>query len=252
MSKLKIEHISKSFDGVKTIDGISIILKNNEIVSLLGESGVGKSTIFNIISGTLVPDIGNIFLNDTNITGKTGYISYMQQKDLLLPYKKIIDNAALPLIIKGVKKKEARLKALSFFEQFGILGTDDKYPSQLSGGMRQRVALLRTYLFGSEVVLLDEPFSALDSFTKNKMQTWYLNISKEINLSTLFVTHDIDEAVTLSDRIYILEGKPGKIAYEIVIDREYLNNEQFKMSEKFYNYKNNIMTIINSNALNNG
>lgn len=238
MFKLEIKNISKSFNNIKILENINIHLKEKETVCLLGESGIGKSTLFNIIAGTLNTDIGKIYLNNNDITGKTGHISYMQQKDLLLPYRKIIYNVAIPLIIRGENKKIAMKKASSFFKEFGLLGTENKYPWQISGGMRQRVALLRTYLFSSQIFLLDEPFSALDSINKHRLQNWYLSIASNMNLSTLIITHDIDEAITLSNKIYIMSGKPATITAEIIIDRNTLNNQNH------FNYKETILKLI--------
>ena len=244
MSELRVEHVSKSFDGVKILDDISIELHNQEIISLLGVSGGGKTTLFNIISGILTPDEGKIFLDGEEITGVPGKISYMLQKDLLLPYRTIEDNVALPLIVNGEKKKKAREKAAPYFEEFGLEGTQKKYPAQLSGGMRQRAALLRTYLFSDRLALLDEPFSALDTLTKSAMHKWYLKIMEQIHLSTIFITHDIDEAILLSDRIYLLTGKPGKIQNEIVIKEKKPRAEDFNLTEEFLEYKREILEKI--------
>ena len=207
MAVLKVDNVFKSFDGEEIIQNISLKLHEGEIVSLLGVSGGGKTTLFNIISGLSQPDEGAVYLNEENITGKPGNVSYMLQKDLLLPYRNILDNVALPLIIRGMKKVEARKKAAAYFAEFGLEGTEHKYPSEISGGMKQRAALLRTYLFSEKVALLDEPFSALDMLTKRAVHEWYLEIMEKIRLSTLFITHDIDEAILLSDRIYLLTGK---------------------------------------------
>ena len=188
-------------------------------------------------------------MNGEDITGKSGKISYMLQKDLLLPHKKIIDNVALPLVIKGENKNKSREIAKPYFKDFGLEGTENLYPSKLSGGMKQRAALLRTYLFSNEVALLDEPFSALDAITKHKIHSWYLNIMNKIKMSTLFITHDIDEAILLSDRIYILAGSPGKIAAQINVDlknsqNKGYNNEEIIMSEKFIEYKREILKYL--------
>ena len=180
MIRLETKQVSKSFDGKKVIEDISISLQKNEIVSLLGVSGAGKTTLFNVISGLMEPDSGEVLLNGKEITGQAGHISYMLQKDLLLPYKTIEENVALPLMIKGEKKKDALAKVRPQFGPFGLAGTEKKYPSQLSGGMRQRAALLRTYLFSEGVALLDEPFSALDTITKSAMHKWYLDIMNQI------------------------------------------------------------------------
>ena len=242
MTILKINHVSKSFEEEQIIKDISIELREGEIVSLLGVSGGGKTTLFNIIAGLSTPDNGNVFLEGEDITGKPGKISYMLQKDLLLPYRTILDNVALPLIVRGMKKKEAREKAAEFFEEFGLTGTEKKYPSQISGGMKQRAALLRTYLFSEKVALLDEPFSALDMLTKATVHEWYLDVMEKIKLSTLFVTHDIDEAILLSDRIYLLTGKPGTITKEIVIKEPKPRRKDFNLTEEFLNYKREIIS----------
>ncbi len=244
MSLLTAENITVSFEGTKVIDGASLHLCQGETVSLIGVSGAGKTTLFNILSGLYAPGEGKVCLDGEDITGKAGKISYMLQKDLLLPHKKVIDNAALPLILKGADKKEARKAAESHLKEFGLEGTADKYPHQLSGGMRQRVAFLRTYLASERVALLDEPFSALDSITKSAIHRWFLSVMAEIGLSVLFVTHDIDEAVLLSDRIYLLTGKPGKITDEIIIDLPGEKSERNPLSREFIAYKEEIIKKI--------
>ena len=208
MSELIVKNVHKSYDGREIIRGINLTLHEGELVCLLGVSGGGKTTLFNVISGLTAPEQGQVFLDGEEITGKPGKISYMLQKDLLLPYRTIEDNVALTLMIRGMKKKDARAQVAPYFAEFGLEGTEKKYPRQLSGGMRQRAALMRTYMFSRNVALLDEPFSALDTITKSAMHTWYLNIMEQIHLSTLFITHDIDEAILLSDRIYLLTGQP--------------------------------------------
>jgi ABC-type nitrate/sulfonate/bicarbonate transport system ATPase subunit len=244
MNKLTAKNITVSYEGSNIIEDVSLDLNKGEIVCLLGVSGVGKTTLFNVISGLLNPDSGNVELDGVNITGKAGNVSYMLQKDLLLPYKTIIDNVSLPLVIRGEKKSKAREITIKHFEEFGLEGTQNKYPYQLSGGMRQRAALLRTYLFSDKVALLDEPFSALDSITKSSMHQWYLNVMEQIKLSTLLITHDIDEAVILSDRIYIMAGKPGKITEEICIEEPKPRSKDFKVSESFMKYKRYILDIL--------
>ena len=242
MPVLQVCNVSKSFETEKIIENISLELHEGEIVSLLGVSGGGKTTLFNIIAGLSTPDTGSVFLENTDITGKPGNISYMLQKDLLLPYRTILDNVALPLVIRGEKKSAARAKAAGYFDEFGLSGTEQKYPSQLSGGMKQRAALLRTYLFSEKVALLDEPFSALDMLTKSAVHEWYLDVMEKIKLSTLFITHDIDEAILLSDRIYLLTGRPGTLTKEIVIKESKPRSKDFHISEEFLNYKREILT----------
>lgn len=241
MAELSVKEVTMSYDKETIIEDISIELHDRELVCLLGASGGGKTTLFNVISGLQMPDKGQVLLNEKDITGKPGNISYMLQKDLLLPYRTIEDNVALPLLIRGEKKKEARDKVSGYFEEFGLEGTQKKYPHQLSGGMRQRAALLRTYMFSGDAALLDEPFSALDTLTKSEMHRWYLDVMDKIHLSTLFITHDIDEAILLSDRIYLLGGKPGRITDEIVIREPKPRRKDFNLTEEFLEYKKMIL-----------
>lgn len=241
MAVLSVREVSKSFDGEQIINKISMELHQGEIVSLLGVSGGGKTTLFNIIAGLSLPDEGSVWMDGEEITGKPGNVSYMLQKDLLLPYRTIVDNVALPMIIRGVDKKTAREKAASHFDEFGLDGCEKKYPAQLSGGMKQRAALLRTYLFSEKVALLDEPFSALDMLTKQAVHEWYLDVMEKIHLSTFFITHDIDEAILLSDRIYLLTGKPGEITKEIVIKEPKPRRKDFNLTEEFLDYKREIL-----------
>ncbi len=244
MKKLEVKNVSKSFDGKPVLKDISIELNQGELVCLLGVSGGGKTTLFNIISGLLTPDKGQVLLDGKDITNQPGHISYMLQKDLLLPYRTIEDNAALPLLLKGEKKKEARKQVSPMFEQFGLEGTQKQYPAQLSGGMRQRAALLRTYMFSKDVALLDEPFSALDTLTKSAMHKWYLNVMEKIQLSTLFITHDIDEAILISDRIYLLSGSPGEITGEILINKPKTGLDDFNLTAEFLEHKRRILSLL--------
>ena len=248
MEKLEVRTVSKSFDGKPILEDVSITLHGGELVCLLGVSGAGKTTLFNIISGLVRPDSGQVLLDGEDVTGRPGRISYMLQKDLLLPYRTIQDNVALPLTLRGMKKGNARNKASALFAQFGLEGTQELYPAQLSGGMRQRAALLRTYLFSQDVALLDEPFSALDTLTKSAIHRWYLEVMERIRLSTLFITHDIDEAILLSDRIYLLTGQPGRILEEIVITQPKPRPADFNLSPEFLAYKKHILDRLGSNV----
>lgn len=246
---LEVQHITKSYPDKTVIEDINLHLEQRELVCLLGVSGAGKTTLFHIIAGLLQPDCGQVLLDGEDITSKPGHISYMLQKDLLLPYKKVIDNVCLPLRIQKISKKKARQTALPYFTEFGLAGTEYKYPHQLSGGMRQRAALLRTYLSATKVALLDEPFSALDTITKSAMHDWYLSVMQKINLSTLFITHDIDEAILLSDRIYILGDSPGKIIGEISVSEPKPRAKDFCLTDQFLIYKRQITEMLNLSAL---
>lgn len=236
---LVVKNLSYSFSDNKILDNINIEVKKNEIVSIVGSSGAGKSTLFNLIAGLLDKQSGDIHISDSE--KNQGNVAYMLQKDLLFEHKTVIDNVILPLIINGVLKKEAIEEGMEILKQFNLEKYAKKYPKQLSGGMRQRVALIRTYMFKKKIFLLDEAFSALDSITKKELHKWYLNLKREFELSTLLITHDIDEAVFLSDRVYILDGKPGKIIAEIKIDMN--KNEDLEIQRVLYRKK--ILEIMN-------
>lgn len=241
MAELKVSGITFAYEETPVLEDVNIELHEHELVSILGASGCGKTTLFHIISGLHKPQQGKVTLNGKDITGCPGQISYMMQKDLLLPYRTIEDNVSLPLVLKGESKRKAREKVSLYFEEFGLEGTQRKYPRQLSGGMRQRAALLRTYMFSRDVALLDEPFSALDTLTKSEMHRWYLDVMDKIHLSTLFITHDIDEAILLSDRIYLLTGKPGRVTEEIMIKEPKPRKREFNLTEEFLEYKRRIL-----------
>lgn len=243
MKLLELKNVKKSFESRLVLEDINMEVKKGEIVGLIGRSGSGKSTIFNIISGSLKADSGQVLLEEEDITGIKGKVSYMLQKDLLFPHMNILDNTVLPLIISGRDKSSAKQEALTYFKEFGLERTENQYPKQLSGGMRQRTALLRTYLNKKSLILLDEPFSGLDMITKSEMQDWFLELVSKLNLSAIFISHDIDEAIFLSDRIYIL-GEDGKISEELIIDRQGKKDEDFKLSREFLDYKRRISKVL--------
>ena len=236
---LEVKNLSYSFGNNPILKNINIHVNENEMVAIVGSSGVGKSTLFNLIAGVLKKQTGEITINSSD--DYIGKVAYMLQKDLLFEHKTIINNVILPLIIAKVNKKEALEEGNKILKQFNLDKYANKYPQQLSGGMRQRVALIRTYMFKRKIFLLDEAFSALDAITKKELHKWYLDLKKEFNLTTLLITHDIEEAVFLSDRIYILGNKPGEIIGEIKI--EINPNEDIDVQRLFY--KKEILNIMN-------
>lgn len=238
---LEASHITHRYDEKNIIEDINISLNKGEIIALLGISGVGKTTLFHVLAGLSKPLEGSICLEGVDVTGQTGHISYMLQNDMLLPYYTIEDNIALPLRMKGVGKKKAREEVLRYLEDFSLDGTQKKYPTQLSGGMRQRAALLRTYLFSGKAALLDEPFSALDAITKGEMHHWYLNIMKRLKMPTIFITHDIDEALYLANRVLIMTGKPGRLTDEIKIKKSEEDLLDYNLTSEFLAYKRHII-----------
>ncbi|APX71150.1 ABC transporter ATP-binding protein [Companilactobacillus allii] len=247
MSKLEVKHISKNFEYKKILNNLNLYVDTGEIVSIVGPSGVGKSTLFNIIAGLLEPSLGNVFLDGKSIINNPGRVSYMLQKDLLLPYKTIEQNVALPLLLKGINKKVAMSKVNELLNEFGFEFVAKAYPNELSGGMRQRIALLRTYMFSNNLILLDEPFSALDTFTKSEIQSWYLKIHKDLDLTTLFITHDIDEAIKLSNRVYILKGSQYDGLDSVRINKSGYDIDDFLVSNDFLSYKKEILNTLQSN-----
>ncbi|GHV74987.1 nitrate ABC transporter ATP-binding protein [Spirochaetia bacterium] len=248
------EGITKCYNREPVVEDINLELFQGGFVSLLGPSGVGKTTLFNVLSGVDRPEAGRVLLAGEDITGISGRVSYMLQKDLLLHHRTVLDNVILPLVIRGMNKGKAREYAAPFFPRFGLGGYENKYPRELSGGMRQRAALLRTCMprtFGSHtfgqqnpVILLDEPFSALDALTRITMQNWYQGIAAEMGLSTLFITHDVEEAVSLSDRVYVMKGKPGRITECIDILPPRPRSRDFPISPEFARFKRTILEAI--------
>lgn len=204
-------------NGQVVAKDISIELRPGTITCLVGRSGCGKTTLLHALAGLLQPQVGKVLLHGSDVTGHPGHIGYMLQKDLLIPSKRIIDNVALPLELKGVSRAEARARAQEMLERGGLERVAQSWPHELSGGMRQRVAFLRTALIGSDIMLLDEPFSALDAFTRREMRAWLMSSVKEFGLSVLVITHDVDEAVAMASRIYVMAGSPARGAVTKIV-----------------------------------
>jgi ABC-type nitrate/sulfonate/bicarbonate transport system ATPase subunit len=200
---------------VAVLEDISLFVEDGELVTVIGPSGCGKSTLFNILAGLLQPASGTILVNGREPRDRLGLLGYMPQKDLLMPWKSVLDNAAIGLELSGLSRKRARAKALSWFPRFGLEGFEGHYPADLSGGMRQRTALLRTFLCGRDVLLLDEPFGALDALTRLEMQQWLLDVRASFHKTIVLVTHDIEEAIFLADRVYVMTPRPGTMRHVI-------------------------------------
>ena len=248
--RVLLRSVSKTYfmdngEKLETLNNINIDLNDNEFVSIIGPSGCGKSTVFRLITGLEGNYSGDIFINDIKVEESQETVSYMQQKDLLMPWRTIMDNVILPLEIKGIGKKECIETASSQFVEFGLEGFENSYPDQLSGGMRQRAALLRTFLIGSPIMLLDEPFGALDAITRSNMQDWLLKIWQIHKKSVLFVTHDIDEAIYLSDRIYVMSERPGHIVHELKVDFDRPRTKEILLTEQYLDYKKQLTEKLN-------
>jgi ABC-type nitrate/sulfonate/bicarbonate transport system ATPase subunit len=219
--KLRLAGIAKGFGAVRALEAVDLTIGAGEFVCLIGPSGCGKSTLFNIVAGLLPPDPGGaLFLDGAAqpLDHLLGRVAFMPQRDLLLPWRSVLDNAILAAEIEGRPKMQAREAARAMAADFGLQGFEGHYPQQLSGGMRQRVALMRTFLFERDLMLLDEPFGALDALTRAMMQRWLLGIWSRYRRTILFVTHDIDEAIFLGDRVVVMTARPGRIKLDLRVD----------------------------------
>ena len=237
MSVLTLDNISKKFADNDIIKDLQLQVNDGEFVSILGPSGSGKSTLFSLIGGILSPDNGTILLEGENINGKTGAISYMPQSPSLLPWKTVLQNVLLGQELKGTKDEA---KAVQMIEKAGLAEYVHAYPRQLSGGMKQRVSFIRALLSPQPLICLDEPFSALDELTRLDMQKWLLSIWENHRRTVLFVTHNIEEALFLSDRIVILSNKPASILADFKIPFKRPRGEELFLEDDFFEWKRKI------------
>src|ERR1700690_3481463 len=223
-TKLFVDDVSMRFAtpaGVfHALDHIRLSVPQGCFVSLIGPSGCGKSTIFNIVAGLQEPSQGRVMIDGVDASGTIGRVGYMLQKDLLLPWRTLTDNIILGMEIQGVPLAEARARALPLLRRYGLAGFENAYPNTLSGGMRQRAALLRPLLFDTDVILLDEPFGALDAQTKLRMQEWLLQLWGDFGKTVVFVTHDVEEAIFLSDEVHVMGTRPGRVVETIPVSIE--------------------------------
>ena len=249
--EVSLHNISKSFkqkdnSTLNIFSEINLTVNNGQLISLIGPSGCGKSTLLNIIAGIEVQDKGDIYIDKSLEANRLGVCGYLQQKDLLLPWRNILDNVILGSELKGENKKESLYKAKKYLDRFGLKGFEYEYPHNLSGGMRQRASFLRTLLADQKLFLLDEPFSALDSLNRSKMQDWLLNIKKELDKTIILVTHDIDEAILLSDKIYVMSNIPAQIILTENINYPRVNTTTMLLDDNYFKTKKNIMDALSS------
>lgn len=222
--QLDVRRIEKSFSGksgpVRVLDGLKFDIRERDFVSIIGPSGCGKSTIFNIVAGLIAPDAGTLVYRGEPIASLRGRVGYMMQKDLLFPWRTVLQNVLLGLEMRGVDRAESIERARAHLASFGLSGFENAYPKTLSGGMRQRVALIRTLIMDPDILLLDEPFSALDYQTRLYLEGVLKEAVETFHKTVVLVTHDIDEAVALSKRIVVLSGRPSRVkaVHEIDID----------------------------------
>lgn len=250
--KIKVEAkgIYKAYNEenpITVLKNIEFVAKQQEFVSFVGPSGCGKTTLFNIIAGLLTPTQGKIYIDGVDKTNVvSSQIGYVLQKDLLLPWRTIEENVILGLEVKGMKRKEAKEKAQVYFKNYKLDGFQKKYPSALSGGMKQRVALMRTMIMEPDIILMDEAYKALDYPLKIELESELLATVKENKKTVIYITHDIEEAVTLSDRVYIMKARPGEIVKEMEIDLgiDSMRMNERRASKKFNDYYETIWQSI--------
>jgi ABC-type nitrate/sulfonate/bicarbonate transport system ATPase subunit len=216
-SKLELRGLGKSFGELEVLRDLSLQAGRGELVAVLGPSGCGKSTALSILTGGTAASSGEVLVDGAVDGARAGRFAYMPQADALLPWRRVIDNATLGLEVRGVSRREARERVRPLLPTFGLQGFEDSYPFQLSGGMRQRAALLRTVVQECDVLLLDEPFGALDALTRAEMQRWLATVWEQFRWTVLLVTHDVREAVYLADRVYVLSPRPGTVVAELAV-----------------------------------
>ncbi len=247
--KLVVDNVSHTFGDTPTLAPVSLELYPHEFVSVVGPSGCGKSTLFNIVSGLIVPTEGRVLLDGVDVTGQTGNTGYMLQKDLLLPWRTVIDNIVLGASLSGRVTAADLDGASDLAARYGLGEFQDHYPHSLSGGMRQRVALMRTLAFSRDLMLLDEPFGALDSQTRLRMQQFLLDVWSDLGRTILFITHDVDESIFLSDRVIVLSARPGRVRAEFKIDLPRPRTLELLTSEPFTELKRDIFEVIHSETI---
>ena len=250
--KLSIGGLTRRFtSGAQTTTAftdLTMDVFDGEFVSIVGPSGCGKTTLLHCIAGLDRETSGTIAVDGVELepSKRTPDVGYMFQKDLLLPWKRVIDNVALGLVLDGVPRAEARERSLELMERYGLGGFARAYPAHLSGGMRQRAAVIRTLLVDRPIMLFDEPFGALDALTRSVMQEWLLGVWEERKRATIFVTHDIEEAVQISDRVLVMSPRPGRIVREVIIDIERPRTEEALAWPKVLEYKADLVRTLKS------
>jgi len=249
---LEMGAITKTFGAITALDGFDARVASGEFVTVIGPSGCGKSTLFNIVAGLEEPDLGGILRFEgrgRHAHELLGRVSFMPQRDLLLPWRNAIDNAIIALEIEGTPRKHARAEALRMLPEFGLAGFESQYPHQLSGGMRQRVALMRTFLFKRDLMLLDEPFGALDALTRAMMQRWLLDVWQKHRRTILFITHDVDEAIFLGDRVLVMTARPGRVKLEQRVTLPRPRRADIVTSPEFIQMKRTLLDAIEEEAM---
>ena len=215
---ITVEGLSHRFADVEVLDGLDLDIPEGCFAGLVGPSGCGKSTLLRVLAGLLVPSTGDAAIDGRSVIGRPGTAGYMPQRDVLLPWRRALGNATVGAEVAGVGRRQAEELARPLFDRFGLAGFERAWPAELSGGMRQRLALLRTFLCGRDVLLLDEPFGALDAITRRDMHLWLQHVWQSDRRTVLLVTHDVEEALTLSDIVIVLSDRPARIVDQLPVD----------------------------------
>jgi NitT/TauT family transport system ATP-binding protein len=243
-AKVEVKEVTCRFGEITALEDASLCLGAGEFVSIVGPSGCGKTTLFNVVAGLIRPTEGEVWLDGTVTTGETGHVGYMLQKDLLVPWRSVLGNIVLGAALTHGVTQADRKEARELATRYGLGEFVDHYPHAISGGMRQRAALMRTLMADRDILLLDEPFGALDAQTRLDMQLWLLSVCRELGVTVLFVTHDVDEAIFLADRVVVMSGRPGRILEDMSLDTPRPRGIDWLTSSEFTEIKRRALALL--------
>jgi ABC-type nitrate/sulfonate/bicarbonate transport system ATPase subunit len=247
-SILTLQNVTKTFGSNTALAPLDLNVERGSFISVVGPSGCGKSTLFNVVSGLLRPDAGSVTIDEQDVTGQTGHVGYMLQKDLLVPWRTVLGNITLGAALTRRVGPADKAQAREFATRYGLGDFMHHYPGSLSGGMRQRVALMRTLALNQPLLLLDEPFGALDAQTRFDMQSWLLEVWRDTQRTVLFITHDVDEAIFLSDRVLVMSPRPGRVVDDLTITLPRPRTLETLTTDEFTTYKRRILSQLHREA----
>ena len=252
-ARLEVRGLAKTFElaghePLLTLDGVDLVVEPGEFVAVIGPSGCGKTTLFQILAGLVAPSAGEVLIDGHHAENHLGECAFMPQRDGLLDWRRTIDNVTIGLELAGTRRAAARERAAPLLERFGLGGFETAWPWQLSGGMRQRAAFLRTVLLGKPAMLLDEPFGALDGITRSELQQWLLEVWSEVGSTVLLITHDVAEAVFLADRVYVMTPRPGRVAATIAIELPRPRTPELAESPEFGAHEAQLRELLRATA----
>jgi ABC-type nitrate/sulfonate/bicarbonate transport system ATPase subunit len=246
-ARIELDGVCHTFESTAVLEDVSLTVEPGEFVAVIGPSGCGKSTLLRMLAGLMRPRKGTVYVSGRDAAGKPGSVSYLPQNDLLLPWRRAFDNAALAGDIHRNRRETIRAHASKLFEQFGLAGFERAWPHELSGGMRQRVAVLRTFLLDSPVLGLDEPFGALDAITRRDMQEWLAAVWQQDKRTTVMITHDVEEALALATRLVVFSARPGRVVDDFLVTEEM--RTQRDSSQDFIRAKQRVMNELRASPI---